>query len=226
MRSRRHALGTNPSWHDLAFALPLAMLAFTGLETVANMAEEARRPGVDLPRSVFGAIATVMTVYVAIAVVTVSAFPGPERSSAHAGSVRRCSASPTLRHELPPGLRRWLRFYVGITGALILLVAVTTSVSGFSRLAYSLGEHGQLPRSFGRLAARARLPTRSSSPPLSISSAIWLVGRPLKKGRRGVPREPLLVRRSARVHRSAAGGDQAPGRRPRTCRGRSGHRSR
>ena len=53
------------------------MLAFTGLETVANLAEEARRPGVDLPRSVFGGIATVVTVYVAIAVVAVSAFPGP-----------------------------------------------------------------------------------------------------------------------------------------------------
>src|SRR5437868_5035222 len=70
------SLGSNPSWHDLAFALPLGMLAFTGLETVANLAEEARRPGVDLPRSVFGAIATVVTIYVAIAVVALSAFPG------------------------------------------------------------------------------------------------------------------------------------------------------
>ena len=72
------SLGTNPTWHDLAFALPLAMLAFTGLETVANLAEEARRPGVDLPRSLFGAIATVITIYVAIAVVALSAFPGPD----------------------------------------------------------------------------------------------------------------------------------------------------
>ena len=71
------SLGTHPTWHALAFSLPLAMLAFTGLETVANLAEEARRPGVDLPRSVFGGIATVVTVYVAIAVVAVSAFPGP-----------------------------------------------------------------------------------------------------------------------------------------------------
>ena len=54
------------------------MLAYTGLETVANMAEEARRPGVDLPRSLFVAIGTVVTLYVAIAVVALSAFPGPE----------------------------------------------------------------------------------------------------------------------------------------------------
>src|SRR6478672_6305037 len=61
MLAQGTSLGTHPSWHDLAFSLPLAMLAFTGLETVANLAEEARRPGVDLPRSVFGAIATVVT---------------------------------------------------------------------------------------------------------------------------------------------------------------------
>ena len=60
------------------FALPLAMLAYTGLETVANLAEEARRPGVDLPRSLFVAIGTVVTLYVAIAVVALSAFPGPD----------------------------------------------------------------------------------------------------------------------------------------------------
>src|SRR5581483_1630742 len=69
------SLGSNPSWHAIAFAIPLAMLAFTGLETVANLAEEARRPSVDLPRSVFGGLATVITIYVAIAVVALSAFP-------------------------------------------------------------------------------------------------------------------------------------------------------
>src|SRR6478609_9203771 len=37
-------VGTQPSWHQVAFALPLAFLAYTGLETVANLAEETRRP--------------------------------------------------------------------------------------------------------------------------------------------------------------------------------------
>ena len=54
------------------------MLAFTGLETVANLSEEAKRPGVDLPRSLFLAIGTVVTAYVAIAIVGLSAFPGPK----------------------------------------------------------------------------------------------------------------------------------------------------
>src|ERR687886_2525870 len=69
------SLGSHPSWHSIAFALPLAMLAYTGLETVANLTEEARRPGRDLPRSLFGAVGLVVLLYAAIAVVGLSAFP-------------------------------------------------------------------------------------------------------------------------------------------------------
>jgi APA family basic amino acid/polyamine antiporter len=162
------SLGSHPTWHALAFSLPLAMLAFTGLETVANLAEEVRRPGVDLPRSVFGGIAVVVTMYVAIAVVALSAFPGP-----HTELGSRWIRSPLMGvatrigDELPSWLDGSLRVYVGLTGALILLAATTTSISGFSRLAYSLGEHGQLPRSFGRLSRRAHV-----SPLAIISAAV------------------------------------------------------
>ena len=171
--TRGMSLGTHPSWHAIAFSLPLAMLAFTGLETVANLAEEARRPGVDLPRSLFGGIATVVTMYVAIAVVAISAFPGPNTELG-----TRWIRSPLLGvaqrigSELPWRLGGALRFYVGATGALILFAAVTTSISGFSRLAYSLGEHGQLPRSFGRLSRRAHVSPHAILAAALISSAI------------------------------------------------------
>jgi APA family basic amino acid/polyamine antiporter len=162
------SLGHNPGWRALAFSLPLAMLAFTGLETVANLAAEARRPGVDLPRSLFGGIATVVTTSVLIAVVALSAFPGPNTQLGG-----RWLHSPLLgvaariRSELPFPLGDILRFYVGVTGALILLAAVTTSISGFSRLAFSLGEHGQLPRAFGRMSRRAHV-----SPYAVVSAAV------------------------------------------------------
>jgi basic amino acid/polyamine antiporter, APA family len=175
------SLGATPTWHDLAFALPLAMLAFTGLETVANLAEEARRPGVDLPRSVFGAIATVVTVYVAIAVVALSAFPGP-KTELGTTWVRAplLGVADRIGHKLPWDLGGVLRFYVGITGALILLAAVTTSVSGFSRLAYSLGEHGQLPRSFGRLSRRAHVSPYAIFAAAAVSSAIVIATTSVK----------------------------------------------
>src|SRR6476619_2439167 len=71
------SLGTNPSWHSIAFALPLALLAYTVLETVANLAEEVRRPGRDLPRSLFIGIGAVVLVTVLIELVAISDYPAP-----------------------------------------------------------------------------------------------------------------------------------------------------
>src|ERR671923_105507 len=151
------SLGTDPSWHAIAFALPLAMLAYTGLETVANFAEEVRRPGRDLPRSIFSAVGLVVVIYVLIALVGLSAFPARHGTTAlgttwlHAPLVGIVSA---FHGHLPNWFQSSLRVYVGITGALVLLAAATTSMSGFGRLAYSLGEHGQLPAVYGRLNRR------------------------------------------------------------------------
>src|SRR5919109_635432 len=155
--TRGTSLGTNPSWHAIAFALPLAMLAYTGLETVANFAEEVRRPGRDLPRSVFSAVGLVVVIYVLIALVGLSAFPAHGGATAlgttwlHAPLVGIVSA---FHGHLPNWFQSSLRVYVGITGALVLLAAASTSMSGFGRLAYSLGEHGQLPAVYGRLNRR------------------------------------------------------------------------
>jgi APA family basic amino acid/polyamine antiporter len=167
------SLGSSPSWRDLAFALPLGMLAYTGLETVANLAEEARRPGVDLPRSLFAAIGTVVTVYVAIAVVALSAFPGPETELGTTWiRAPLVGVATEIGNELPDPLGGILRFFVGASGAVILLAALTTSISGFSRLAYSLGEHGQLPRAFGRLHRRTLVSPQAIVSAAVIASAI------------------------------------------------------
>src|SRR5947208_11271800 len=157
-------LGTTPSWHAIAFALPLAMLAYTGLETVANFAEEVRQPGRDLPRSLFSAIGLVVVLYVLIACVGLSAFPAHGGRTAlgttweHAPLVGIAAA---FKGHVPDWFQSALRFYVGLTGALVLFAAATTSISGFSRLAYSLGDHGQLPPSFGRLNRRTLVSPQS-----------------------------------------------------------------
>src|SRR5919204_4996845 len=150
------SLGETPSWHSIAFAIPLAMLAYTGLETVANLAEETRRPGRDLPRSVFSAIGLVVVLYVAIAVVGLSAFPAEHGTLLGSNWLRAplVGIASQIREHVPVAVGDPLQVFVGISGALILLTAATTSISGFGRLAYSLGEHGQLPRKFGLLRQR------------------------------------------------------------------------
>ncbi len=171
------SIGTQPSWHQIAFALPLAMLAYTGLETVANLAEETRTPGRDLPRSLFSGIGLVVVIYVAIALVALSAFPA-KNGTTELGTTWLKSPLlgivDALHGHVPSEFVDALRVYVGLTGAVILLVAITTSISGFTRLAHSLGEHGQLPRAFGRLNRRTLVSPEAIVAAALISIALLL----------------------------------------------------
>jgi basic amino acid/polyamine antiporter, APA family len=150
-------VGTAPTWGDLAFALPLAMLAYTGLETISNLAEETREPGRALPRSLFSAIGLVVLLTALIAVVGLSAFPVQGGETALGEQWLRApmlGVVSALDGPLPAIVGDVLRIAVGLTGALVLLAAATTSMSGCTRLAYSLSQYGQLPRAFGRLNRR------------------------------------------------------------------------
>jgi len=77
-----------------------------------------------------------------------------------------------LQLHLPHWFGQILRVYVGLTGALVLLAAMTTSISGFGRLAYSLGEHGQLPAIFGRLHRRTLVAPASVVAACAIAIAL------------------------------------------------------
>jgi APA family basic amino acid/polyamine antiporter len=164
------SLGTAPTWDELAFALPLAMLAYTGLETVANLAEETREPGRTLPRSLFSALGLVVVLTVLVSIVGLSAFPVENGETALGNEWLKAPLAgivDALHDPLPNWLGEILRVYVGLTGALVLFAAATTSFTGFTRIAHSLGEHGQLPRSFGRLNRRTLV-----SPQAIVAAAV------------------------------------------------------
>jgi basic amino acid/polyamine antiporter, APA family len=156
----REGFGLAPGqeWSDLAFALPLAMLAYTGLETVANLAEETREPGRTLPRSLFAAIGLVVVVTVLIASIGLSAYPASGGETALGEEWLEAplvGVATAFDGSLPAWLVDVLTIVVAISGALILVAAATTSVSGITRLAFSLAEHGGLPREFARMERRA-----------------------------------------------------------------------
>ena len=157
-------------WGDLAFALPLAMLAYTGLETVANLAEETTEPGRTLPRSLFSAIGLVVVVTVLIGAIGLSAYPvqGGETALGEEWlELPLVGIAAAFDGEIPTILVDALEVAVGISGVLILIGAATTSFSGITRLTYSLAEHGSLPREFARLERRAVV----SSEAIAIAAA-------------------------------------------------------
>ena len=93
-------LGTVPTWNSVAFALPIAMIGYTGLEKVGSLAGVAKNPEKTLPDSVRTSVFTVVIVYSAVATAAVSAFPAhPDRSKpaarrswARSGWTHRCWA--------------------------------------------------------------------------------------------------------------------------------------
>jgi amino acid transporter len=146
------------------------MLAYTGLETVANLAEETTEPGRTLPRSLFSAIGLVVVVTVLIGAIGLSAYPvsGGETALGEEWlELPLVGIAAAFDGELPAILVDALKVAVGISGVLILIGAATTSFSGITRLTYSLAEHGSLPREFARLERRAVV----SSEAIAIAAA-------------------------------------------------------
>ncbi|HEX2291987.1 MAG TPA: universal stress protein [Gaiellaceae bacterium] len=169
-------LGTAPTWSDIAFALPLAMLAYTGLETVANLAAETREPGRTLPRSLFAGIGLVVAVSFAIGVVGISAFPGGFGLGTEWLRAPLMGIAAELEGPLPGPLADATRVLIGLTGALVLLVAVTTSISGAGRLAYSMGQRDMLPHTFGTLNRRTLISPAAIVSSALIASSLLVIG--------------------------------------------------
>ena len=165
-------------WSDLAFALPLAMLAYTGLETVANLAEEATEPGRTLPRSLFSAIGLVVVVTVLIGAIGLSAYPVSNGETALGEEwleLPLVGIASAFDGSLPSWIVDALEVGVGVSGVLILIGAATTSFSGITRLTYSLAEHGSLPREFARLERRAVVSSEAIALAAGLAIALIVV---------------------------------------------------
>ncbi|MGA2926933.1 MAG: universal stress protein [Solirubrobacteraceae bacterium] len=161
-------LGTVPTYSHVIFALSLAMLAYTGIETVSNMAEEARNPGRDVPRAVNMILVAVLGVYAGMTVVALSALP----VLGHGTHAYTLLGEPPAQHGyqndpvlgiiehlgLATTFTHILRYYVGILAATILFIATNAGLIGISRLSWSLAEHRQLPALFARLHKKHRTP--------------------------------------------------------------------
>jgi APA family basic amino acid/polyamine antiporter len=156
-------LGKAPTISELIFALSIAMLAYTGIETISNMAEEAKAPDAQVPRAVNLVVVAVLAVYAGMSVVALSALPVVEQHGHFATQLGTTyQDDPVLgivaSFHLHGALQTALKDYVGILAATILFVATNAGLIGISRLSWSLSEHRQLPGIFARLHRRYRTP--------------------------------------------------------------------
>jgi len=156
-------LGTAPSLSQLIFALSIAMLAYTGIETVSNMAEESKDPGSDVPKAVNLVLIAVLGVYMGISVVALSALPVHHVGHKYVTLLgTKFESEPVLGIIDHLGLHGVLlygaRYYVGLLATTILFIATNAGLIGISRLSWSLAEHRQLPSVFSKLHSTYRTP--------------------------------------------------------------------
>jgi APA family basic amino acid/polyamine antiporter len=161
-------LGVAPAWSDFILAIPIGMLAYTGIETISNMSEEARDEAHTIPTAINRVRIAVFAIYFTLPAVALSALPVqqdshgeyftrlglPEEQNGYAGD-------PILgvvkTMHLGP-LQGIGEFYVGLLAATILFLATNAGIIGVSRLVYSMGIHRQMPDALRRLHPRFRTP--------------------------------------------------------------------
>jgi APA family basic amino acid/polyamine antiporter len=151
-------LGSEPTWSSFVFALTIAAIAFTSLESAAGLAGEVRIGRAGLRQMVASGAATVVVGYVGIAVVAVTALPVHEGHTALAGRYLNDPVIGIVTQMHPHWLAQCLRYLVGALATLTLVAAANSAMLGLSRLAYSLSTNRQIPSGLGRLHPRRSTP--------------------------------------------------------------------
>ncbi|MEK6228919.1 MAG: universal stress protein [Actinomycetota bacterium] len=155
--------GTTPTVSDFLIAIPVGMVAYTGIETISNMAEEARDYGTTIPRGIGGVVVAVAVIYAFLPAVALSAMPVRDGTTELALSKEEggFADDPVLGvvANIDLGaLQGAAEIYVGVLAATILFIATNAGLIGVSRLTYSMGQYRQLPEGIRRLHPKYRTP--------------------------------------------------------------------
>jgi APA family basic amino acid/polyamine antiporter len=159
-----------PAWTDVVFALTLATVAFTSLESASGLAGEVAVGRRGLKRLVTSVVATVIVIYVGVAVVALSALPVVGGRTELGTTYLERPLVGVVEQFDPAWLADSLRYVVAALAAMTLVAAAQSAMLGLSRLAYSLGTNRQIPSLVGRLH-----PTRAT-PYVVIVIAATLAG--------------------------------------------------
>jgi len=168
-------LGTAPTWSRFFLSIPIAMLAYTGIETVSNLSEEARDPLRTVPRAVLYVAIAVFAIYFTLPWVALSAMPVVH--TAHDGYKTLLGLKPTETFQGQNGYQNdpvlglvnnlgidsatvthGLRVYLGILASTILFIGANAGVIGASRITYAMSSYRQLPLLFRKIHPRFKTP--------------------------------------------------------------------
>jgi APA family basic amino acid/polyamine antiporter len=152
-----------PTVGDFVLSITIAMISYTGIETISNLAEETREPRRLIPRAMGFVVLAVLIIYSGLPAVALSALPVTET----AGGGYTTELATTYAGDPILGIvenmnlgvfQTAAEYYVGLLAATILVIASNAGIFGVSRLTYSMGQYQQLPDRLRRISPRFRTP--------------------------------------------------------------------
>ncbi len=145
----------SPSWPDFMRGVAMAMVAFTGIESIAQLGSESRQPKKDIPRAIFLNIVALIALYLGIAIVALSALTPQELG-------HRFADDPIagIVQAFPIG-GAFFGTWIGLLAPVLLLVAANAGMLGSARLANYMGNYYQLPQFFSTIHSRFHTPVFS-----------------------------------------------------------------
>ncbi|HET8607520.1 MAG TPA: universal stress protein [Gaiellaceae bacterium] len=166
--------GVAPGWGSFFLSIPLAMLAYTGIETVSNMSEEARDPMRTIPRAVLFVAVAVFAIYFTLPWIALSAMPVEHVAGHTYKTLLALPPTESFRGQhgyqndpvlglvnnlgLGAGFTHVLQIYLGILAATILFIGANAGVIGASRITYAMSGYRQLPLVFRKIHPRYKTP--------------------------------------------------------------------
>ena len=151
-------LGSAPTWSNLVFALTVATIALTSVESASGLAGEVKASRGALRRLVASGMALVLVGYVGIALVAVTALPVHDGHTALGSQFENAPVIGIVTQVHPHWLAQTLKYLVGAMATVTLVAAANAAMLGLSRLAYSLSTNRQIPSGLGQLHPKRSTP--------------------------------------------------------------------
>jgi APA family basic amino acid/polyamine antiporter len=155
--------GVAPTWGNFLASISIAMVTYTGIETISNLSEEAKDPGRTVPRATFAVIAAVLFVSAFLPTIGMSVFPVYQPAG---GGAFTTDLATIWKNDPVAGivtgfvqpLAFWAGIWVGFLAFTILVIATNAGLIGISRLSYSMAGVHMLPKSFAKLHPKFKTP--------------------------------------------------------------------
>jgi len=186
-----------PSIPELIFGIAVAAIAYTGIESVSQLSEEARHPQVSVPRAYILMMVVVLVLFSGISVAGFSIMTPVEMASEWArdpiagiaqglsmtiipaeaaAGVSSNPAAVIVLTAIFGGLLKVLPGLVATLAGTILIVATNAGLMGISRLTFSLARFRLIPSALSDVQRRFKTPYKSIILFASIAMLLLIPG--------------------------------------------------